>query len=44
MDGKEWTWKDEPTVVAPGVDIISTRVASPLSALSAEKDFELIEL
>lgn len=43
VDGKEWTWNDEPTVTAPGVDIISTRVIAPLSALAAEKDLELIE-
>jgi serine protease AprX len=43
MDGKEWTWRDQPTVTAPGVDIISTRVVAPLSALSADKDLELIE-
>ncbi|MGD6833683.1 S8 family peptidase [Sutcliffiella halmapala] len=43
MDGKEWTWEDRPTVTAPGVDIISTKVVSPLTALAAEKDAELIE-
>jgi serine protease AprX len=43
MDGKEWTWEDRPTVTAPGVDIISTKVVSPLTALGAEKDAELIE-
>jgi serine protease AprX len=43
FEGKEWTWEDRPTVTAPGVDIISTRVIAPLSALSAEKDIEMIE-
>jgi serine protease AprX len=43
MDGKEWTWEDRPTITAPGVDIVSTRVIAPLSALSLEKDAELIE-
>lgn len=43
MDGKEWTWEDRPTVTAPGVDIVSTKVVSPLTALAAEKDAELIE-
>ncbi|MCA1032048.1 S8 family serine peptidase [Bacillus timonensis] len=38
MDGKEWTWVDQPTVTAPGVDIISTRVIAPVSSLSAEQD------
>ncbi len=43
MDGMEWTWEDRPTITAPGVDIVSTRVLAPLSALAAEKDAELIE-
>ncbi|MEA3321824.1 MAG: S8 family serine peptidase [Bacillota bacterium] len=43
MDGEEWTWEDRPTITAPGVDIVSTRVVAPLSALAAEKDAELIE-
>ncbi|MDQ0862070.1 S8 family serine peptidase [Bacillus sp. V2I10] len=42
-DGKEWTWKDEPTVTAPGVDIISTRVIAPVSSLAAEQDAATIE-
>jgi serine protease AprX len=43
VDGEEWTWTDRPTVTAPGVDIISTRVLAPLSVLSADKDIEMIE-
>ncbi|TFB18932.1 peptidase S8 [Filobacillus milosensis] len=43
MDGQTWTWKDEPTVVAPGVDIISAKTTSPLAVLSAETDAEMIE-
>lgn len=43
IDGKEWTWEDRPTVTAPGVDIISTRVIAPLSALAVDKDLDLIE-
>lgn len=43
MDGKEWTWKDEPTVTAPGVDIVSTRVLAPVSSLSADQDAQTIE-
>ena len=43
MDGKEWTWKDEPTVTAPGVDIVSTRVIAPVSSLSADQDAQTIE-
>jgi serine protease AprX len=43
MDGKAWTWTDAPTVVAPGVDIISTRTVAPVTTLAAELDAELIE-
>jgi serine protease AprX len=43
MDGKVWTWEDRPTVVAPGVDIISTRVIGPVSSLAITADAELIE-
>ncbi|WP_286230209.1 S8 family serine peptidase [Neobacillus mesonae] len=43
LDGRTWTWKDEPMITAPGVDIISTRVLSPVASLGATKDVELIE-
>ena len=43
VDGKEWTWVDWPTVTAPGVDIISTRVLSPLPLLGATKDATAID-
>lgn len=43
VDGEEWTWNDRPTITTPGVDIISTRVIAPLSALAVEKDEEMIE-
>ncbi|MEB1805863.1 MAG: S8 family serine peptidase [Bacillaceae bacterium] len=43
VDGKQWTWEDRPTITAPGQDIISTRVVSPTTGLSATKDAELIE-
>lgn len=43
LDGKVWSWEDRPTVTSPGVDIISTRTISPLPALAAPKDAELIE-
>ncbi|WP_075618810.1 S8 family serine peptidase [Paenisporosarcina indica] len=43
LDGKTWTWTDSPTVVAPGVDIISTRTVSPLTALALQLDLQLIE-
>ncbi|MGM0904513.1 MAG: S8 family serine peptidase [Bacillota bacterium] len=38
IDGEEWTWKDEPTVTAPGVDIVSTRVLAPVSSLAVDQD------
>ena len=38
-DGKQWTYINEPTIVATGVDIISTRTATGvLPALAAEQD------
>ncbi|MFD1040418.1 S8 family serine peptidase [Virgibacillus byunsanensis] len=43
VDGESWTWKDEPAVTAPGVDIISTRVIAPVSSLAIDQDAELIE-
>lgn len=43
MDGKTWTWEDRPTVTAPGVNIISTRVLAPVSSLGATTDVETIE-
>jgi serine protease AprX len=43
VDGKEWTWSDRPTITAPGVDIISTRVLSPLPLLGATKDAQYID-
>ncbi|MEC5423795.1 S8 family serine peptidase [Virgibacillus sp. C22-A2] len=44
IDGESWTWKDEPAITAPGVDIISTKTVSPLTALAADKDLELIDI
>lgn len=43
VDGQTWKWIDQPTVTSPGVDIISTRVISPLVALGATSDAEYIE-
>lgn len=43
MDGQEWSWKDEPTITAPGVDIVSTRVIGPVASLAAQQDIETIE-
>lgn len=43
IDGQSWNWADQPTVTSPGVDIISTRVISPLVALGATDDAQYIE-
>lgn len=43
IDGVTWTWEDRPTVTAPGVDIISTRVIAPVSSLGATDDASNIE-
>lgn len=43
MDGETYTWKDEPTITAPGVDIISTRVLAPVSSLAIQDDAAAIE-
>jgi serine protease AprX len=43
VDGQTWKWVDQPTVTSPGVDIISTRVISPLVLLGATADAEYIE-
>lgn len=43
IDGQSWTWEDSPTITAPGVDIISTRVLAPVSSLAAQDDVNNIE-
>jgi serine protease AprX len=43
MDGQEWTWKDEPSITAPGVDIVSTRVLAPVSSLAIDQDAETLD-
>ncbi|WP_409272616.1 S8 family serine peptidase [Neobacillus sp. SCS-31] len=43
MDGETYTWEDRPTLTAPGVDIISTRVIGPVSSLAADTDATTIE-
>ncbi|MFC0189205.1 S8 family serine peptidase [Fictibacillus aquaticus] len=43
MDGKTWTWNDEPSLTAPGVNIVSTRVIAPVSSLGAVDDASGIE-
>ncbi|KIL35477.1 peptidase S8 [Cohnella kolymensis] len=43
VDGESWTWEDRPTVTAPGVDIISTRVVAPVSSLAIADDAQNID-
>lgn len=40
IDGETWTYENRPTIVAPGVDIVSTRVVAPVTSLSAQQDVE----
>ena len=42
VDGQSFSWRDEPTVTAPGTDIISTRTASPVGVLSTQQDAAVI--
>ncbi|WP_240035253.1 S8 family serine peptidase [Neobacillus notoginsengisoli] len=43
MDGATYMWEDRPTITAPGVDIISTRVLAPVSSLAIDSDATMIE-
>ena len=43
MDGETFTWVDRPTLTAPGVDVVSTRTASPIGALGTTKDVTSID-
>lgn len=43
-DGVQWTYVNQPTIVAPGVDIISTRDSTgTLPALAAQQDAETLD-
>jgi serine protease AprX len=42
-DGRTWVTRDELTVTGPGVDIISTRASTNLSANGGEGDVDAIE-
>nr|WP_194755530.1 S8 family serine peptidase [Aliidiomarina indica] len=42
-DGSEWTYSNDVTIVAPGVDVISTRAATNLSANGGANDIGVIE-
>ncbi|QDA59451.1 S8/S53 family peptidase [Hymenobacter jejuensis] len=38
VDGETWTYKNEPVIIAPGVDVVSTRAVAPVSSLGAQTD------
>ncbi|GAA0853333.1 S8 family peptidase [Aliiglaciecola litoralis] len=42
-DGTTWTYANEVSIVAPGVDIISTRASTNLAANGGDADVEVIE-
>ncbi|GAC16146.1 S8 family peptidase [Aliiglaciecola lipolytica] len=42
-DGSTWTYNNEVSIVAPGVDIISTRAVTNLVANGADADLDAIE-
>lgn len=42
QDGQTWTFTNEPTLVGPGVDVISTRVIGPVASLGAQQDAEVL--
>src|SRR5690606_511661 len=43
MDGENWTYENRPTFIAPGVDIVSTRVIGPVASLAAQQDIENLD-
>ncbi len=43
IDGESWTFENRPTIVAPGVDVISTRVIGPVASLAAQQDIENLD-
>jgi serine protease AprX len=42
IGNEKWSWVDQPTLTAPGVDIISARAVSPLPLLGTTADLEHI--
>lgn len=42
-DGSQWTYNNEVTIVAPGVDIISTRASTNLVSNGGDADLDAIE-
>ncbi|WP_210115980.1 S8 family serine peptidase [Hymenobacter wooponensis] len=42
VDGETWTYKNEPVIVGPGVDVVSTRAIAPVSSLGIQTDAEVL--
>ncbi|ALW83704.1 peptidase S8 [Hymenobacter sedentarius] len=42
VDGQTWTYKNEPVITAPGVDVVSTRTQGPVASLGAQTDAALL--
>ncbi|WP_207430253.1 S8 family serine peptidase [Sabulibacter ruber] len=43
LGDETWKYENRPTIVAPGVDVVSTRAIAPVASLSAQMDAELLE-
>ncbi|WP_205500802.1 S8/S53 family peptidase [Rufibacter psychrotolerans] len=43
LEGETWSYENRPTLVAPGVDVVSTRAVAPVASLSIQMDAELLE-
>jgi serine protease AprX len=43
IDGETWTYQDQPTLTAPGIQIVSTRAISPVGGLGAPDDITLVD-
>ena len=42
VDGQTWTFKNEPVITAPGVDVVSTRAVAPVAALGTQTDVAVL--
>ncbi|GAA4026967.1 hypothetical protein GCM10022409_08680 [Hymenobacter glaciei] len=42
VDGQTWTFKNEPVITAPGVDVVSTRAIAPVAALGTPTDVAVL--
>ncbi len=43
VDGERWTWHDRPALTAPGVNVVSTRTASPVGVIGTDEDLKRID-